>query len=545
MSISSRITAIEEHIENAYDKFEDLGVDLTSVNRNINNIADMLEDVYEEYPKITATGVTEATLDNTKAGKMELNLKGNTYQEQIPAEAGTTVTGEGIISVNDVNTSKEFTLNFLGNTIQNGTPTPTSPIDIETITGNISLKISDSEEQQEQIQTLTLPTGMELCKIGDFKDRIYKDNGKWYLEKKINKIVFNGTETQWTVEKTGDYYRFNFTEANMYNYNGRGQYAISNYFYSTTTNDFGAIITYQLRIMLYPSDTNITTVNNFQTWLSTHNTTVYYVLATPTTTEITDTTLINQLNSLELYPGVTNIFADSGNLGVNLSLHYNFVTPAPSPQRPSQINTLTGNVSLKISDLEEQQEQTYIITLPTGVELCKIGDYQDRIYKDNGVWYLEKKIGNVIFDGSNDEDWYINATSTTGKYRFATNKIKQEILSPNTNNDAVSAFCSNFSKKTASETYTLKDGLSCSTAGTLYIYYEDIAAYSIQNFKTWLSNNNITVYYVLATPTTTEITDTTLINQLESPLKSYNGQTNIYSEDAIPAYFDASALRLE
>ena len=43
---------------------------------------------------------------------------------------------------------------------------------------------------------------------------------------------------------------------------------------------------------------NITEVADFKTWLSTHNTIVYYVLATPTETEITNSTLIEQLEAI-------------------------------------------------------------------------------------------------------------------------------------------------------------------------------------------------------------------------------------------------------
>ena len=55
-------------------------------------------------------------------------------------------------------------------------------------------------------------------------------------------------------------------------------------------------------------DTTITTTDGFKTWLSTHNTDVYYVLATPTYEEITDTTLLSQLEALAYsYEGTTNI----------------------------------------------------------------------------------------------------------------------------------------------------------------------------------------------------------------------------------------------
>lgn len=80
MSIASRITSMEQHIGNAYDKLDELGVDLTNVDKNLDNIAELLDGVYEDYPKIEENDVTEPSINNTKAGKMEIDLKGNTEQ---------------------------------------------------------------------------------------------------------------------------------------------------------------------------------------------------------------------------------------------------------------------------------------------------------------------------------------------------------------------------------------------------------------------------------------------------------------------------------
>mgnify|MGYP006974713795 CR=1 FL=1 len=57
----------------------------------------------------------------------------------------------------------------------------------------------------------------------------------------------------------------------------------------------------------------------------------------------------------------------------------------------------------------------------------------------------------------------------------------------------------------------------------------NLIASDLATFKTWLSNNNTIVYYILSTPTTTEITNTELIEQLETlyNAKSKNGTTNI------------------
>lgn len=93
MSISSRITEMETHIGNIYDTLEVGGADLTNVNKNILNIDAQLKDRYLDYlnngtdeiwnnwEKVTATNVNEATLNNTVEAPMKIDLKGNTFQQ--------------------------------------------------------------------------------------------------------------------------------------------------------------------------------------------------------------------------------------------------------------------------------------------------------------------------------------------------------------------------------------------------------------------------------------------------------------------------------
>lgn len=102
------------------------------------------------------------------------------------------------------------------------------------------------EPYQGQSHTIDLGS-IELAKIGNYQDRIYKQDGKWYVEKQTGKIASYAGET------------------------------ISTDYISTT----GQLTT---------------------------GATVYYALATPTTTEITDSTLLSQLNFIaNLYGGTNNI----------------------------------------------------------------------------------------------------------------------------------------------------------------------------------------------------------------------------------------------
>lgn len=170
---------------------------------------------------------------------------------------------------------------------------------------------------------------------------------------------------------------------------------------------------------------------------------------------------------------------------------------------PSEI----GNAKVKL--ISTDQSATYPISLGN-IELCKIGDYQDRIYKDSGKWYLNKQIGKVVLDGS--EDYNYNDYTTYAK--FSSNQI--------INNSYATGVClsSHFKYGTGQ-------------IGTVKVYnnnWLDIFTnpMTLQEWKTWLSNNNVSVYYA-CTPTYTEITDSTLISQLNAieQAKSYDTNTHI------------------
>ena len=102
MSIATRITSIEGHIEQAYDELQGLGADLTNVDKNIENISMVLDDIYDSMPQVSGEG-TSLTLDDTRVGKIKSTLKGNTSQT--------------------------------------GTPTPSSPIPVNVVSGDNSIEV--------------------------------------------------------------------------------------------------------------------------------------------------------------------------------------------------------------------------------------------------------------------------------------------------------------------------------------------------------------------------------------------------------------------
>ena len=180
------------------------------------------------------------------------------------------------------------------------------------------------------------------------------------------------------------------------------------------------------------------------------------------------------------------------------------------------------------------QGNTYNIDLPEGMELCKIGNYQDYFYKDSDKWYLHKEIGKAVFNGS--ESWTYALQSNVS--RFDTT-ITNAMSGSATNNPILST---HFKSE-----YALTNGsiFLSGSGNTITIMDNDFS--NTNDFKNWLSSTDVIVYYAYVTPTNTLIEDTTLIDQLEAIKNaiSRNGQTNIsQTNNDMPFVLDLSALEL-
>ena len=176
-----------------------------------------------------------------------------------------------------------------------------------TVSGNNKITLSDTGDTETENYSLNLGS-IELCKIGTYQDKIYRQNGKWYKYNAIKKVTFKGTES-WTSTYVdgshtycfwGKYETLNLPTGKFgTKYCDYFEYQEETWNNSTPNHlaENGSTST-SLSILFNVDSTIATTTQQWSTWLSNHNTTVYYVLETPTAEEITDTTLIGQLNDL-------------------------------------------------------------------------------------------------------------------------------------------------------------------------------------------------------------------------------------------------------
>jgi len=173
-------------------------------------------------------------------------------------------------------------------------------------------------------------TPIELCKIGNYQDRIYKNGNKWYLEKNIGKVVLNGTQNIPLASGTPRRFNATYTAIGIDNVKSetsavdtQSNYRMCDHFsYASGQQTWGNYYLHNNWLVILDSNSVIASANDLKNWLANNPTTIYYVLATPTTTEITDSELISQLESIELLEGLNNVSVVSPSLSGIFEIEY-------------------------------------------------------------------------------------------------------------------------------------------------------------------------------------------------------------------------------
>lgn len=322
------------------------------------------------------------------------------------------------------------------------------------------LMISNTATTYEPYQSASYPINLgniELCKIGDYQDKIAKSSGKNLFDKD-------------TVE-----------EKNIDITTG-----------AITDNNYWRLSDY---ISVIPS-------TNYMSSMINHTSNQIYVK------------VVYYDNTKTFISGVSSYFINNR--------YYGFTTPNNAKYIRFAYLVIISDIPQNIDNIMINEGTTALPYEPYGK-----------------VWYLNKQIGKVVLDGTQNitlasgTPRRFNATYTT----LGINNVKSGSTALETQNNY--RMCDYFYY-----------ALGVNTWGVYYLHNNWLvlldsgsAIASASDLATWLSNNPTTIYYVLATPTYEEITDTTLISQLEAIKKSYNTQTNISQTNADkPFILDVVAL---
>ena len=222
-------------------------------------------------------------------------------------------------------------------------------------------------------------------------------------------------------------------------------------------------------------------------------------------------------------------------------------------EKQNAVNQCQLEFGTTSSQYEPYQSNSVLLTLGDK-EICKIGNYEDKIFKaikgneiydslsdvekaslDYGKWYLRKAIEKYTFTGN--ENWVEIGT----RYSLDLTGYSSGVI-PILCNRFISA--GSWSSHTTTDNTIILYKDSAWQTARLSINYS--GAGSLSNFKNYLSNNNVEACYPLATPTNEKFNDT-IQEQLEdiyNNMISYEGQTNISQiNDDLPFMITSTALK--
>ena len=184
------------------------------------------------------------------------------------------------------------------------------------------------------------------------------------------------------------------------------------------------------------------------------------------------------------------------------------------------------------------KEQVYELDLGN-IEMNGIGEYKDTFVSIGDKWYKREVIGSLTLDGLN---WTAEKISNDIYRMISTKSI---FKGENEVSKISELFCNIYKKGSANTTYLKQTGINL-YKNFIYVYDSNYnTSTSVDSFKTMLKEKNAILYGILSEPRDIEITDTTLISQLEAlkTAMSYAEQTNISQiNDDIPFYLDVKAL---
>ena len=497
----------------------------------------LINNLLNQIPAGTATGKTINVTDSSDLPLKDIQMSGNTYQE--------TTTGKNLL---DTSTVEIGTKNGITTTYNSAT---------QEITFNGTCN-TDNTQIVVSTNTITFVNGTTKV-IGYYVSGSLTNSG-----------VFRTFSSNWA----------NYDGVNIYQLNSSNPIIVKTTTFNADKNlfsfrfDNGAVATnFTIKLMItdsndttfekftygaspnpdYPQNIDVVTGENDITicgknifngeteiggWNFTEGeqltkaTTSHQLRCTNKIRVAPNTNYIFSLNGNAVTETVRFIFADKNNIILSSTTNSDGTILTPNnceylAFHSSAFKTTYGStlpnpmieVGSTATTYEAYTGTTYPINLGN-IELCKISTYQDYIYKSNGNWYKKNNIGKVVLNGS--EEWTL-----TNNVLQSTNEMPSDIRAIGA---TMSAYSSHFEYHyyATSITTNIQSGEFGWNSGKKLTFKID-GFTTKQEYTNWLGNNNVSIYYQLSTSTDTQITDSTLVSQLNALYNSttYKTTTNI------------------
>lgn len=396
---------------------------------------------------------------------------------------------------------------------------------------NIQLEQSPTATSYEEYKSNSLTInlqGNELCSLPDgTKDEINIVNGEALLVKRIGKVILDGTQAFYRSNELTNSYRYHTAEI----IRGFNNISLSNYFVNKTIGNINSVdepgltIVNNRQLAMRVNKNIASTVDEFKTWLSTHNVEVLYKLAEPKTINLgtvemphTYDSISNVSNSentdMEVEYYTKNVEYNLAGTSLNVESIMYFIA-----NENYYLNGLIKDVSIKFYDFD-------------GTDRTLIGEYFD---KDNINFSEDKKITQITLSvavGVPIEKTIYPMLQTADQLDIDSGELKQymaykaNVLNVNLNNSNIEfvpgdqLIIENGKAEIIKERF-LYDGeiLYTSSDGEINLYFQFpeelykslpseetiIAQFGIANPKIYISDKKIYLEYINSDGTTETI----------------------------------------
>lgn len=225
------------------------------------------------------------------------------------------------------------------------------------------------------------------------------------------------------------------------------------------------------------------------------------------------------LNASKTYNFTIKVMLNEGETALPFE-KYTGGKASPNPDYPQEVKVVDNPVSISFEYIQD--------SIPTSVASLLILDGNlvgipvatgGNIIDSNGQrWVCDEidkeagkriqRVGVEVFDGSDDENWKASVTSVSGKYRNTTSLLKN-LAKPYDITVIGNLLCTHYKAvaSNSSGTWGAKQGMCIDGSSTVMVYDENFNTEDISLWKAHLQANPMTVYYELAEPIITDLTE--------------------------------------
>lgn len=390
--------------------------------------------------------------------------------------------------------------------------------DIQVEDGEVA---TDYEPYHEPIVHPIDLAGEKLAKVGEIADLLKIGvDGSCKINKKTVTEVLDGV-TKLFVTK-GSSANNNVFLTNVFNTkikapanNSTVEKHLSNYFRGSFSTNYlyennvqgSSIRSDKLFCIAFGLDSEINTLELANAFLKEHNVEVIAPL------EKAEPINLPSIEPITLFEG-TNVFELITNLGTTMAVTYNYVTPSPSIDRPSEILTVKGSYSTELQNEYATITNTLPLTLTNELlgEIVTLTEEEAKqLNLDGAGKYRRTDYGRYVFTGE----------ETFNAYPYGVNSYSTKVITDNLFKTDEIMVISNYFIGVSNDNRdaSMKNKIYSASSATTIFRDTDFA--TVDEFQTFLKSlynagTPTETIYKLATPTYEKITDETELQQLSA-----------------------------